>query len=83
MSTKLQAIGDYRKTRFIKPPDLRTIKKWCENKQIPSKQIGGKWFVEVDENFEESANPFSLVAKNVALTGNKKVDDLVRHALGR
>ncbi len=83
MSKKLQSIGDYRKTRFIKPPDLRTLKKWCENKDIPAKQIGGKWFVEVDENFEESANSFELAAKNVALTGNKKADDLVRSVLSR
>lgn len=83
MSKKLQPISEYRKQRFTTPPDLRTIKKWCESKQIPSRQIGGKWFVEVDENFEESADTFDLVTKNVALTGNKKVDDLVRHALGR
>ncbi len=62
---KYISITQYLKIRFAssKPPMRSTIIRWIENGDIPGRQFGKKWFVDIET---ESRN-----------TGNKLVDEVI------
>jgi hypothetical protein len=65
--SKYQPLEEYRTQKFTTPPSARTVRKWCENGDIPAKKIRASWFVIVDDEAMQ--------------TGNKKVDSLINNVL--
>jgi len=47
--TRLQRAQTWRREAFVNPPTPTTVRRWCESGDIPSKKIGGTWYVVVDE----------------------------------
>lgn len=41
-------ISEYQKT-FRTPPKRQTIVRWCEIQELPSRKIGGRWYIFGDE----------------------------------
>ena len=56
---KLMSIAEYRKTRFTPAsmPTRQTIAKWCNDGDIPAKQIGSKWFILIQKEQQETGDP--------------------------
>lgn len=63
---KLMSIYEWRDNRFVgkRKPSDRTVRKWCEEGQIPCKKIGGLWFVEVESELRDSGNPLVDMVMN-------------------
>lgn len=55
---KLISVYEWRDMRFTgnRRPSDRTLRKWCENGDIPSKKIGGLWFVELQAEMNNTGN---------------------------
>lgn len=55
---KLMRAKDWAKKRFAPDslPSARVIRKWCEEGSIPSKKIGGLWFVDIEAESLETGN---------------------------
>ena len=64
MIPKLMPLEEWRTQRFTTPPSRATARRWVTNGDIPGKLIGGKWFV----NLEEEINS----------TGDELVDSILR-----
>lgn len=52
---KLVTLTEYREKRFMKGsrPVLRTLQKLINDNEIVGKKLGGRYYVEVDDNFAE------------------------------
>ena len=53
---KLMPISEWRKFRFTHPPSLSTIKRWCEQGQLPSKKIGGTWYIDYQKELKQTGD---------------------------
>lgn len=57
MSRKLVSINDWISSRFETPPSLRTVRRWCDNGDIPAKKIGKRWFIEANKELQQESPP--------------------------
>ena len=64
---KYMGIAEYQKKRFTEEsrPELKTLRSWIDNGELPGKRIGRKYFVNI--TLEEKA------------TGNPLVDKVLRN----
>lgn len=51
---KLMKLEDWRKKRFEPPIARSTAMRWAEEGSIPAKKIGGRWFVDVGQEMNET-----------------------------
>lgn len=49
MLPKLMPLEEWRHERFTTPPSPATVRRWITNGDIPGRLIGGKWFVDLEE----------------------------------
>ncbi|UYG08396.1 excisionase [Halomonas sp. M4R1S46] len=72
MSTgKLMSLEEWRKARFAgEPPAMSTIRKWCREGHVPSKKIGGSWFIDLDAEARQTGNPLA----DAVLNGERRID---------
>ena len=54
---RLMALREWRMRRFVEPrPSERSCQNWCKNGDIPAVRRGKLWFVDIDQELNQSGN---------------------------
>ncbi|MBB1489479.1 helix-turn-helix domain-containing protein [Oceanospirillum sediminis] len=52
---KLMPLKEWQAERFAgQGPTLCTIRRWCQNGQLPARKIGSQWFIDLEAESQQT-----------------------------